>query len=105
MRPRRIGRTRSVNDGEFVFLKQWCERSKAWMKSEKSIEIDGTISAAATRLWDRDGWTHAVIILLAEWNDNVQTVGGAPLKQDNQLFFFPRKELRRWHAEETRAWC
>jgi hypothetical protein len=58
------------------------------MQTEKTIEVNGAIRAAAARLWNRNGRAQAIVILFAEWNDNVETVDSAALKQ-NDKFFFP----------------
>ena len=80
MRTSRIRRAGSVNNGQFIFAKQRLEWGKTWMQPEESIEIDGAIRATATWFRNCDRRTHAVVILFAEWNHDVEAVSGAALK-------------------------
>src|ERR1700745_885581 len=58
------------------------------MQTEKSVEVNGAVGSSTTRFRNRDGRAHAVVILFAERNDNVETVSSTALKQNDKLFFF-----------------
>ena len=87
MRASGIGRASRVYDSEFVSVKERREGGQAWMQSEKAVKVHGAIRFAAARFRDRNGRTQAVIILFAEGNDDVESVGRAALKQYDELLF------------------
>src|SRR5256884_3026292 len=57
------------------------------MQTEKSVEVDRRIGAAALRLRNRDGWAHAIVIGFAKRHDDVQPIGRAALEEHDQLLF------------------
>src|SRR5277367_332225 len=57
------------------------------MQAEETIEIERGIGAALARLRNRDRRTHVVVVWFAEGNDDVETVHGAALEEDNHFLF------------------
>src|SRR5256885_3726565 len=57
------------------------------MEPKESVQINGRIVCAPSWLRDRNRRTQAVVIRLTKWNNNVESVGGAALKQNNGLLF------------------
>src|SRR6059058_1210565 len=82
MRARGIGRACGMHDGELILVEQRIERREARMQTEKSVEVDRRIGAAALRLRNRDGWAHAVVIGFAKRHDDVQPIGRAALRSE-----------------------
>src|SRR5207244_13268407 len=70
-----------------ILVEQRIERREARMQTEKSVEVDRRIGAAALRLRNRDGWAHAVVIGFAKRHDDVQPIGRAALEEHDQLLF------------------
>src|SRR5438445_6475798 len=92
MRARGIGRACGMHDGELILVEQRIERREARMQTEKSVEVDRRIGAAALRLRNRDGWAHAVVIGFAKRHDDVQPIaipqpkrGGAEDRKSTRL--------------------
>src|ERR1700719_2940320 len=84
-----------MHNRQLVLAEQWLERRKARMQSEKSIEIDCRVSAAAPRLRDRNRWAQPVVVRLPERHYDVQSVRSPALKQDYELFLARRRGRRR----------
>jgi hypothetical protein len=74
-----------LHDGKLIFLEERRERSERGMEAEEAVEIDRRIVAAVLWLGDGDARTQAVIIGFAEGDDDIETVGGAALEEDNEL--------------------
>ena len=53
------------------------------MQAEEAVEIEDLI------LRDGDGGAHGVVVGLAPGNDDVEAVGGAALKDDDELLALP----------------
>src|SRR5215472_5817305 len=93
MRARRIRRTRSMHNGEFVFLKQRRKGSKRAMQPKKSVQVNGRIFSTASWFWNSDSGAQAVIVGLRKWHDDVESVSRPTLKQDDELLV-PRRRRR-----------
>src|SRR5208282_5795577 len=57
---------------------------------------------AALGLRNRNAWPQAVIIRLAKWNHDIQTVGRAPLKQYDKLLLARHRRCRHRSLQERR---
>src|SRR6266436_10064907 len=104
MRARRVRRTGRVNDCEPAVVKQRPEWSETWMQAEEAVEVHGGALRSVPRLGNRNRWTNAVIILFTEWDNDVQSVGGAALEDDDQ-FLLVRHGRRRHRALQERGNC
>src|ERR1700735_312719 len=87
MRARWIRRANSLDDCKLPAAKERQYRLQAGMQAKKSVEIEGCIGTPAFRLWNRDGWAHAVIIWLAKRHNDVEAVHRAPLEQHDHFLF------------------
>jgi len=75
-----------LHDGKLIFLEEWRERSERGDGGrKKTVEIDRRIVAAALWLGDGDGRAQAIVVGFAERDDDIETVGGAALEEDNEL--------------------
>lgn len=81
MRAGHIGRPGSMHDRKMSMIIEGLQRSHRRMQAEKAVQIQNFLRP------DSDGGTHGVVVLFAVRDDDVQPVGRAPLKQDNQLLF------------------
>src|SRR5579864_3751395 len=86
MGARGVRRTHSLNNRELTRMKERLERLEARMEAEKAIEVERRLFAAALRLRNGNRGTQAIIVWLGERNDYVETVHGAALEEDNELF-------------------
>jgi len=72
------------------------------MQSEESIEIDHRLIVRAAWRGNGNRRAHAIVIGLGERHHDVQTVGGAALKQHHQLFLAGRGRGRDGAAQKSR---
>ena len=102
MRTRRIGRADGLHDRELTILKERLQRREARMKTEETVEVKCSVRTAAARLRNRDRRPQMVVIRLSEWNDDVQAVHRAALKQHDHLFLARRRRRRNSALQERR---
>src|SRR5580700_4213442 len=88
MRARRVGRTGGVHDRQMMLIPEWLQRGHRGMQAEETVEVEDILAR------DVDGGAHIVIRPLAMRHHDVQPVGSAALKDDNQAFG-PCSRLRR----------
>ena len=72
------GEPDGMDNGEMALFVEWLERRERGMQAEEPVEIDDLI------LWNGDAGPHRVVVLLAIGNHDVQAVGGAALKDDDE---------------------
>ena len=101
MRPRVVGRTAGVNDGELPRVPERLQRREARIESEEAVEIDrGVVAGAGPR--DRDARPRPVVFAFAERYDDAQAVDGAALKDRDELLGAAGGPRERCPREERR---
>src|ERR1700719_4307312 len=75
-----------MNDSELPVVKQRAEGRETWMQAEKAVEIHSSAFDSVPRLRNRNCRTNAVVVFFPKWHDDVQSVGGAALEDDDQFF-------------------
>ena len=78
VRARHVGRSGGVDDGEVSRVVERLEGIERGMQTEESVEIDDLL------LRDGNAGAHGVVVLLAIGHDDVETVSGAALKDDDE---------------------
>ena len=73
-----VGRTGGVHDGELTLLPQRLKRRERRVQAEESVEIENVMAR------NIDRGTHGVIRSLAVGDNDVEAVGCAALKYDDQ---------------------
>ena len=67
-----------MNDREVALLPQWQKGRERRMQSEKAVEIENRFPGNV------DAGTHGVILSLAVWDDDVESIGRPALEDHNQ---------------------
>ena len=75
---RHVGRSGGVDDGEMALIVERLEGRERGMEAEESVEVEHLV------LRNGDAGAHGVVVLFAIGDDDVETVGGAALKDDDQ---------------------
>ena len=73
-----VGRAGGVHDGEMALVVERLEGGERGMQAKESVEIEDLV------LRNRDAGAHGVVVLFAIGNDDVEAVGGAALKDDDE---------------------
>ena len=101
MRPRAVGRSARVHDGEIARAKQRRERRQPRVEAEEAVEVDGRV-AAAGRPRNRDRRPRLVVIGLAVRHDDAQAVDGSALEDGDEPLRANGSSLREGRAREER---
>ena len=78
VRARRVRRSRGMHDGQMTLLPQRLKRRQRRMQSKAAVEVEHRLAR------DIDAGPHGVVLRLRVRHNNVQPIGGATLKNDDQ---------------------
>ena len=73
-----VGRAGGMDDGEMALVVERLEGRERGMQAEESVEIEDLV------LRNGDAGPHGVVVLFAIGHDDVEAVGGAALKDDDE---------------------
>ena len=73
-----VGRAGGMDDGEMALVIEGLEGRKRGMEAEEAIEVENLV------LRNGDAGTHGVVVLFAIGDDDIETVGGAALEDDDE---------------------
>ena len=89
-----VGRAGGVNNGEMALIVERLEGRERWMEAEEAVEIEDLV------LRNGDAGAHVVVICFAVRDDDVETVGCAALKDDDQTASGSGRVFRKHGADQ-----